>query len=122
MVWSSRRLVMTVEVQFTDEDVERIATRVAELINAQRSETWLDVPGAAAHLAQTKDAIRALVKRRQIPFHRTENGRVLFSADRPRPLGANWQLRAARRGPTMTRPDNKAPARAQTRRGRGTRR
>ena len=39
---------------------------------------WLDVAGAAAHLATTEHAIRGLVKRRQLPTHRTENGPLLF--------------------------------------------
>ena len=38
------------------------------------------MPGAAAHTSLTHHAIRGLVKRRQIPFHRTKNGRLLFSA------------------------------------------
>jgi excisionase family DNA binding protein len=40
---------------------------------------WLDVEGAAAYLGNTTpDAIRAMVKRGQIPVHRTPTGRLLF--------------------------------------------
>jgi hypothetical protein len=73
---------MKVEISFTDDDIERIASRTAELL-AETMKTgiqrWLDVPRAADHAALTPDAIRALVKRGQIPFHRTENGRLRFS-------------------------------------------
>jgi hypothetical protein len=70
-----------IEVQLTDEDVDRIARRVAERIgaSAMRVEQWLDVAGAATHLALTEDGVRGLVKRRQIPFHRTENSRLRFA-------------------------------------------
>jgi excisionase family DNA binding protein len=73
---------MRLEISITDDDIERIATRTAELLAdtmATGIERWLDVPGAADHVALTPDAIRALVKRGQIPFHRTENGRLRFS-------------------------------------------
>jgi excisionase family DNA binding protein len=39
---------------------------------------WLDVSGAADYLATSTDAIYALVKRRQIPFHKAPNGRLMF--------------------------------------------
>jgi excisionase family DNA binding protein len=40
--------------------------------------TWLNVEQAAQYLATTQDAIRALVKRRQLTVHRTATGRLLF--------------------------------------------
>ena len=71
---------MNVTIAITDEDVERIAARVVELLAVVPDrERWLDVPAAARHLAITENALRALVKRRRIPFHRTENGRLRFS-------------------------------------------
>jgi excisionase family DNA binding protein len=71
---------MTLEISITPDDIERIATRTAQLLAMMTSvERWLDVPGAADHVALTPDAIRALVKRGQIPFYRTENGRVRFA-------------------------------------------
>jgi excisionase family DNA binding protein len=72
---------MIVEARLTEEDIERIAIRLAELLDGSHGRTaaWLDVARAAVHLGLTEDAIRGLVKRRQIPFHRTENGRIRFS-------------------------------------------
>jgi excisionase family DNA binding protein len=73
---------MLIEVQLSDCDIERIAARVAHLVAAggNPSQTpWLDVKGAAAHLGLSADAIRALVKRHEIPVHRTPNRRVRFS-------------------------------------------
>lgn len=48
-------------------DVDRVATS-----------PWLDVKGAAEYLpAYTESAIRGLIARREIPFERTPNGRIL---------------------------------------------
>jgi excisionase family DNA binding protein len=73
---------MLIEVQLADCDIERIAARVADLIAGVRSPSptsWLDVEGAAAHVGLSANAIRALVKRREIPVHRTPNRRLRFS-------------------------------------------
>lgn len=73
---------MKLEISITHDDIERIATRTAELLaetTATGIDRWLDVRGTADHVALTPDAIRALVKRGQIPFHRTKNGRLRFS-------------------------------------------
>jgi excisionase family DNA binding protein len=71
---------MKLEISIAPHDIERIATRTAELLAMMTSiERWLEVPGAADHVALTPDAIRALVKRGQIPFYRTENGRLRFA-------------------------------------------
>ena len=40
---------------------------------------WLSVAQAALYLGTTEDAIRAMVKRGQIPVERTPTGRLLFS-------------------------------------------
>jgi hypothetical protein len=40
---------------------------------------FLDVNGAAGYLSTSPGALRALVKRRQVPVHRTPQGRLLFS-------------------------------------------
>ncbi len=45
---------------------------------AVAADGFLDVAGAAAYLTSTPTAIRALVKRRAIPFHKAPNGRILF--------------------------------------------
>ena len=42
---------------------------------------FLDVDGAAAFLAATPSAIRSLVKREAIPYHKAPNGRLLFDRD-----------------------------------------
>ena len=70
-----------VGVHLTDEDVNRIASRVVALMDTdiRGAELWLDVAGAAHHLLLTDDAIRGLVKRRMIPFRRMENGRLRFA-------------------------------------------
>jgi Helix-turn-helix domain len=73
---------MEVDVRLTDAEVDAIASRVATALSKHGEsarEPWLDVPSAADHVALTEDAIRGLVKRRQIPFHRTKNGRLRFS-------------------------------------------
>ena len=54
---------------------------------------WLNVEGAATYLATTEDAIRGLVKRKRLPVHRTETGRLLF---RPEDLD-RWVLDGRRR-------------------------
>ena len=43
-----------------------------------QTEGFLDVDGAAAYLSSTPSAIRSLVKRDAIPFHKAPNGRLLF--------------------------------------------
>jgi hypothetical protein len=72
---------MKLDISITDDEIERIATRTAELlarITTTTIERWLDVQGAADHLALTPDAVRALVKRSKVPVHRTRNGRLRF--------------------------------------------
>jgi hypothetical protein len=39
---------------------------------------FLDVEGAAGFLSTSPEALRAQVKRRQVPVHRTPQGRLLF--------------------------------------------
>ena len=71
---------MIIEVRLSDEDVQRIAGRIVEFLprTGEVRHDWLDVSAAAAHLSFTENAIRGLLKRKQIPFHRTENGRIRF--------------------------------------------
>ena len=69
------------EVRLTGlDDLVREAVR-AELstIPAQPA-GWLDVPGAADYLSTSEDAVRAMVKRGELPVQRTPNGRLLFRA------------------------------------------
>jgi excisionase family DNA binding protein len=73
---------LLVEIRLTEDDVERIAARLAEFVvdaPAPANAGWVDVEGAASYLSMSPDAVRGLVKRRQIPLHRTENGRLRFS-------------------------------------------
>jgi hypothetical protein len=69
------------ELNLDDEDLDQLAQRMAERVEHPTTvvQAWLDVAGAAAHLGLTVNAIRGLVKRRQIPVHRTENGRLRFA-------------------------------------------
>jgi hypothetical protein len=78
---------MTVQVALNipEASLEQLAHAVAlelahDLIVSESAKSpWLDVDAAATHLgATTPDAVRALVKRRQIPFHKAPNGRLLF--------------------------------------------
>lgn len=74
---------MIVEIQLSDEDIERLASRVVQLLTsslARRDRAWLDVAGAGNYLGLTEHAVRGLVKRQRLPVHRTENGRLRFFA------------------------------------------
>ena len=65
-----------------------IGERVAEIVVARQetargyeaSPAWLDVNAAATYLATTPQAIRAAVKRSQLPGKRP-NGRVMFTRE-----------------------------------------
>ena len=63
-----------------EEVLLRVARDGARLALAQQAEPapWMGIKTAAGYLDTTEDAIRGLVKRRQIPCHRSENGRLLF--------------------------------------------
>ena len=86
---------MIIEIRLTDTDVERIATRLAEILRGsdQSIERWLDVAGAATHLGLTENAIRGLVKRQQDPVPPDLERSPPLLRNRTRPLGANWELR-----------------------------
>jgi hypothetical protein len=75
--------VTTTEVHLVGIDVlvrEAVRTELATI--ATQQSPWLDVEGAANHLATTRDAIYSLVKRGEgFPVHRTPNGRLLFRAE-----------------------------------------
>lgn len=67
---------------FQDNEIDRIADRIAialdQRLNQPTTTAWLTAAQAGAHLGMTEDAIRGLVKRKQIPVHRTGSGRVRF--------------------------------------------
>jgi hypothetical protein len=59
----------------------RIRQAVADALAEERrdiSEGFLDVARAASFLSSTEPAIRSLVKRDAIPYHKAPSGRLLF--------------------------------------------
>jgi excisionase family DNA binding protein len=62
------------------EEMIRAAVR-EELARQPDRSPWLNVEDAAEYLRTSKDAIRALVRRGDLPVHRTLNGRLLFRRD-----------------------------------------
>jgi Helix-turn-helix domain len=73
---------MNVTMQLDGLD-EVVRNAVAEALAARESNPvgWLDVEGAATHLATTPAAIRSLAQKRKIPFTKAPNGRLLFNRD-----------------------------------------
>lgn len=69
-------LQLSVPPDVLDALAERAAAIVAEQLAAE-AEPWLDVDGAAAHLACGKSRIYALVSAKRIPVHR-DGSRLLF--------------------------------------------
>jgi Helix-turn-helix domain len=71
-----------ITLRFDEDELARLASRIVEQLSSSSgicSDRWLDVAGAGAHLGLSEHAIRGLVKRQQLPVHRTENGRLRFS-------------------------------------------
>jgi excisionase family DNA binding protein len=68
---------MELLVTLTDEQVELIARRAAELLPAPAPQSWLDTAGAAAHLACTRDRIHDLVALSKLEPRR-DGRRLLF--------------------------------------------
>jgi excisionase family DNA binding protein len=71
-----------VEVTLSDEVLEAIARRAAELAVdalAARPEPWLDVAAAAGHLCCSTSRLYTLVSARRVPFHK-DGTRTLFRA------------------------------------------
>lgn len=68
-------------------DVEQLANRVAALVAEHlvallppTSSPWVDVDGAAAHLSCSRERIRKLIARKEIPFHQARpNSRVFLN-------------------------------------------
>ncbi len=60
-----------------------VATAVRDELShlSLRDDGFLDVKGAAAYISSTPQAIRSLVKRNDIPYHKAPNGRLLFDRD-----------------------------------------
>lgn len=77
-------LALTVSGDFVDAIVQLVRQAVAEelhKVSITADPGYLDVDGAAEYLATTPGAVRALVKSRRIPVHRTPAGRLLFDRD-----------------------------------------
>ena len=74
-------LVLTLPDEFLAALAERVERMAREIAAAQTAQSpWLDVAAAATYLCTTDQAIRAAVKRGQLPGKRP-NGRVLFTRD-----------------------------------------
>jgi excisionase family DNA binding protein len=71
---------ITIPDPLSEDDIRRVFRE--ELAAAQTGPSgFLDVDGAADFLSTTPGAIRSMVKRGQIPFERTPNGRLLFTRE-----------------------------------------
>jgi excisionase family DNA binding protein len=57
---------------------ESVAQVVADAVPTTSVSPWLNTKAAAEYLCTTEQAIRALVKRGEIPVHRSPNARLLF--------------------------------------------
>ena len=68
---------MEIVIKFTDDQLDDIARRVAEVRPAEIRPRLLDVPKAAIYLGVTPHALREYVRHKRIPTVRA-NGRVLF--------------------------------------------
>ena len=74
-------LSLTLPDQLLDELERRVASRVREeFARSAAPAGYLNVKSAADFLDTTPAAVRAMVKRGELPVHRTPNGRVLFSS------------------------------------------
>lgn len=73
-------LALSLPDDLLDELERRVAARVREeLARNQTPAGYLNVASAATFLDTTPAAVRAMVKRGELPVHRTPNGRLLFS-------------------------------------------
>lgn len=62
-------------------ELVREAVRDELTEHAAHEDGFLNVDAAADFLASTPTAVRSLVKREAIPFHKAPNGRLLFDRD-----------------------------------------
>lgn len=80
----SEPLTLPIPEEFVYELKELVRETVAEAFADHRlthESPFLDVNGAVDFLASTPEAIRSLVKRNAIPFHKAPNGRLLFDRE-----------------------------------------
>ncbi len=66
-----------------EDDLRRIVREEVSraLVEGRRTPEWLNVKSSAAYLDTTEDAVRALVRRGQLPVHRSDVGTMRFLRD-----------------------------------------
>ena len=81
---------MNLELTLSNDQLETIARRAAEIVAEQQTEPdgYLDVDGAAEFLACKKSRLYALVSAKRIPHHR-DGSRLLFDRAELREYVAN---------------------------------
>lgn len=75
------QITITVPEALLQELETRMRKAVADAVESQNlafSEGFLDVAGAASYLSSSPSAVRSLVKRNAIPYHKAPTGRLLF--------------------------------------------
>lgn len=66
-----------IELHFPDDELDRLAERVADLITTRLqppADEWLTTRQAAGHLGMSVDALHKLTAGRQIPVHQDRPG------------------------------------------------
>lgn len=74
----------TLSLQLSQDDVDRIAQRVTELLEGgwqAHRKGWLTVDAAADYTTLTPSAIRTAYKRRKLTGHKGESGRIVFRVE-----------------------------------------
>jgi hypothetical protein len=63
------------------DDVRRLVREEIERANGDRAGGLFNVKSAAAYLDMSEEALRGLVKRRQIEFQKSATGRITFTLE-----------------------------------------
>jgi hypothetical protein len=63
------------------DELRRIVRDEVERASSEHSRGLFNVKNAATYLDTSEDALRGLVKRRQIEFNKSETGRITFTRD-----------------------------------------
>jgi|SRR5581483_1133475 len=61
--------------------VAEVRQMILELRRPEAEVGWFSVKSAAEYLDTTEEALRGLIKRGQVPVHRTPHGRLLLHRD-----------------------------------------
>jgi len=75
-------LLSHLEIPLPDGFADALALRVAAVLAVKEQEPtsqWMTAKTAALYLDMSEQGLRALVKRRQVPFERTPVGHLRFS-------------------------------------------